>query len=310
MFLKSADKQKLSTQVRRPLHRPAGWSSICAEFLLRLAAIFSALIVLALFGFLLYFTLPLFIEGQFSELFSWHWRPFQGDFGILPMIVGTLALAISALLIAYPIGLGICLFIHGLGPARLARPLLLLVHGMTGIPTVVYGFVAVFLLVPPLRSYFSHGSGFSLLAATLTLSVLILPTIVLLINSQLQQLVPSLRLTAVALGISRVDELSSISLPAASYGLLSAAILGFGRAVGDTLIALMVAGNATQLPTSAFDSIRTLTAHIALVVSTDSQSTTYHSLFAGGLILFLTTASVNLLLHQIKRRACRDSQHA
>jgi len=294
---------------RASLNGRGGLGSFCAEWLLRAAAVFSALIVLALFGFLLYFSLPLFFEGQLGELFSWHWRPFQGDFGILPMIVGTLALAVSALLIAYPLGLGICLFIHGLGPARLTRPLLLLVHGMTGIPTVVYGFVAVFLLVPPLRSYFAHGSGFSLLAATLTLSVLILPTIVLLINSQLQQLVPDLRLTAVALGISRADELSHISLPAASYGLLAAAILGFGRAVGDTLIALMVAGNATQVPDSVFDSIRTLTAHIALVVSTDSQSTTYHSLFAGGLILFLTTVSVNLLLHRLKRRACRDPQH-
>ncbi|RLB77524.1 MAG: phosphate ABC transporter permease, partial [Deltaproteobacteria bacterium] len=88
-----------------------------------------------------------------------------------------------------------------------------------------------------------------------------------------------------------------------------AAILGFGRAVGDTLIALMVAGNAAQIPGSAFDSIRTLTAHIALVVATDSQSTTYHSLFACGLILFLTTASVNLLLHRIKHRACRETNY-
>ncbi len=220
------------------------------------------------------------------------------------MVAGTLALALSALLIAYPVGLGICLFIHGLGPRWLARPTLLLIHGMTGIPTVVYGFVAVFLLVPLLRNNFSHGSGFSLLAASLTLSILILPTIVLLINNQLQQIVPALRLTATALGISRAQELIRISLPASSYGLLAAAILGFGRAVGDTLIALMVAGNAAQMPESALDSIRTLTAHIALVVSTDSQNTTYHSLFACGLILFLTTASVNLLLHQIKRRAC------
>ena len=310
MSRQSADKQAPSTPAGHGLARSAGWGARCTEWLLRSAAVFSALIVLALFGFLLYFALPLFVEGRISELFSWHWRPFQGDFGILPMIVGTLALAVSALLIAYPVGLGLCLFIHGLGPVRLTRPLVLLVHGMTGIPTVVYGFVAVFLLVPSLRSYFARGSGFSLLAATLTLSVLILPTIVLLINSQLQQLVPALRLTAQALGISRVDELSRISLPAASYGLLAAAILGFGRAVGDTLIALMVAGNATQVPDSVFDSIRALTAHIALVVSTDSQSTTYHSLFAAGLILFLTTASVNLLLHRIKRRACRDSQHA
>jgi phosphate transport system permease protein len=275
--------------------------------LLRSAAVFSALIVLALFGFLAYFTLPLFAEGQFAELFSPHWRPFQGEFGILPMIAGTLALATSALLIAYPTGLGICLFIHGLGPERLARPVLLLIHFMTGIPTVVYGFVAVFLLVPLLRNYFSRGTSFSLLAASLTLSILILPTIVLLINSQLQQVVPRLRMTAVALGISRVQELTRISLPAASYGLQAAAVLGFGRAVGDTLIALMVAGNAAQIPDSAFDSIRTLTAHIALVISTDSQSTTYHSLFAGGLILFLTTATVNLLLHRIKRRVGRET---
>jgi phosphate transport system permease protein len=290
------------------LNRPSSWASRYVEVLLQSATVFSALVVLFLLGFLIYFTLPLFAKGEFAELFSLHWRPFHGQFGILPMVFGTLALAISALLIAYPVGLGICLFVHGLGPGWLARPVLLLIHGMSGIPTVVYGFVTVFLMVPFLRNNFSHGSGFSLLAASLTLSILILPTIVLLINSQLQQTVPALRLTAIALGIPRVQELIRISLPASSYGLLAAAIMGFGRAVGDTLIALMVAGNATQIPESALDSIRTLTAHIALVVATDSQNTTYHSLFACGLILFLTTAGVNLLLHQIKRRACRGSE--
>lgn len=225
------------------------------------------------------------------------------------MIFGTVSLALTALLIAYPLGLGICLFIHGLGPAWLARPVLLMIHGMTAIPTVVYGFIAVFLLVPLLRDHFQSGTGFSLLAATLSLSVLILPTIVLLLNSQLQQIVPRLRLTATTLGIPRSLELIHISLPAASHGLLAAAILGFGRAVGDTLIALMVAGNAAQIPDSAFDSIRTLTAHIALVVSTDSQSTTYHSLFAGGMILFLTTTGVNLALHFIRRQSGQGSNH-
>ena len=303
------NKNNRQNQDQRRSNRPLNWMSKYVETLLKYATVFSALIVLVLFGFLTYFTLPLFAEGQITELFSLHWRPFHGEFGILPMIAGTLALAISALLIAYPLGLGICLFVHGLGPRWLARPILLLIHGMTGIPTVVYGFVAVFLLVPLLRNNFSHGSGFSLLAASLTLSILILPTIVLLINSQLEQIVPKLRLTTTALGISRIHELTRISLPAASYGLLAAAILGFGRAVGDTLIALMVAGNAAQIPGSAFDSIRTLTAHIALVVATDSQSTTYHSLFACGLILFVTTASVNLLLHRIKHRACRETNY-
>jgi len=298
------DNRQQPDQERR--HRLLGWWDKGAEGLLRSAAVFSALIVLALFGFLAYFTLPLVTEGRFAELFSLHWQPFHGQFGILPMIIGSLVLAISALLIAYPMGLGLCLFVHGLGPARLARPVLLLIHFMTAIPTVVYGFVSVFLLVPLLRSHFTKGTGYSLLAATLTLSVLILPTIVLLINSQLQQVVPTLRLTATALGISRVQELTRISLPAAAYGLQAAAVLGFGRAVGDTLIALMVAGNAAQIPDSAFDSIRTLTAHIALVVATDSRSTTYHSLFACGLMLFLTTAVVNLLLHRIRRRSSHE----
>jgi len=309
LFLNSSVKDDKQNPAQGQLNRPLSWISGHTEGLLRGAAVFSALIVLALFGFLAYFTLPLFAKGQLVELFSTHWRPFHGEFGILPMLAGTLALATSALLIAYPIGLGICLFVHGLGPARLARPVLILIHCMTGIPTVVYGFVAVFLLVPLLRNSFAHGTGFSLLAASLTLSIMILPTIVLLINSQLQQVVPTLRLTTAALGISRVQELTRISLPAASYGLLAAAILGFGRAVGDTLIALMVAGNAAQIPESAFDSIRTLTAHIALVVATDSQSTTYHSLFAAGMILFLTTAMVNLLLHQIKRRVFQESNN-
>jgi len=289
---------------RSPLSSSGLFASL-AEKALFGAAIFSALIVLALFGFLAWFTLPLFFSGQISELFSLRWQPFHGHFGILPMILGTVLLALSALLIAYPLGLGICLFVQGLGPSSLARPVLLLVHAMTGVPTVVYGFIAVFLLVPLLRDFFRSGTGFSLLAAALFLSILILPTIVLLINSQLQLLVPKLRLTAATLGISTSQELLHISLPAASHGLFAAAILGFGRAVGDTLIALMVAGNATQIPGSSLDSIRTLTAHIALVVSTDSQSTTYQSLFAGGLILFLTTAAVNLTLHRLRRQSTK-----
>lgn len=281
-----------------PLDRDFTWG----EWLLLGAAVISALVVCVLFGFLLYFTLPLFLEGKAVELFSAHWRPFHGEFGILPMVAGSVALALCALVVAYPLGLGICLFIHGLGPEKLGRFVLLIIHFMTGIPTVVYGFVASLVLVPFLRNAFMAGSGFSLLAAALTLSVLIVPTIVLLIHSHLQQIAPALRLTATTLGISRVDELFHITLPAASYSLFAAAVLGFGRAVGDTLIALMVAGNAAQFPDSAFDSIRTLTAHIALVVATDSQSSLYHSLFASGVILFITTAAVNITLNRLRTR--------
>jgi phosphate transport system permease protein len=263
------------------------------------AVVVSALAVFAIFGFLLYFSLPLFFQGNFADILLGPWRPFYNSFGILPMIIGSVSLALLALVLAYPVGLGICLFAHGLGPPKLARPVLAMIHFMTGIPTVVYGFVSAVLLVPFLRSGFTFSSGFSLLAAALTLSLLILPTIVLLMNSQLQQVTSATRLTAAALGIHPAQELIWITLPAASRGLTTAAILGFGRAIGDTLIALMVAGNAAQIPHSVFDSIRTLTAHIALVVATDSQSAAFHSLFACGLILFAITTSINLALHWI-----------
>ena len=265
------------------------------------AAVVSLCAVLSLFAFLLWFSLPLFQTGQLAALLSWHWRPLQGEFGILPMVVGSLCLGSSAMLLAFPLGLGVCCFAHGIGPAWAARPLLAAIRLMTSVPTVVYGLVSVFLLVPTIRAGFS-GSGFCWLAALLTLAMLILPTIVLLVDSQFAVVSPGIRLTAAALGFSQVQALLYLTLPLSSRGLVAAAVLGFGRAVGDTLIPLMLAGNAVQLPHSLLDPLRTLTAHIALVVATDSQSAAYSSLFACGVILFVFSMAVNLGLHRLRAR--------
>ncbi|MHC1700754.1 MAG: PstC family ABC transporter permease [Humidesulfovibrio sp.] len=271
--------------------------------LLFASAAVSVLCVAAIFGFLAYFSLPLFTEHQLGAVLSWHWRPTSGEFGILPMLVGSLLLASSAMLLAFPLGLGLCCFVHGLGPTwasvDLGRPLMGLVRLMTSVPTVVYGLVSVFLLVPLIRDGFS-GSGFSWLAAVLTLAVLVLPTIVLVIDSQLRLAGPELRLTAAALGLTRAQELLHLALPLSARGLKAAAVLGFGRAIGDTLLPLMLAGNAPQVPHGPLEPLRTLTAHIALVVATDSQSAAYNSLFACGLILFLVTLAVNLGLRRIR----------
>ncbi|GAB7021577.1 ABC transporter permease subunit [Salidesulfovibrio brasiliensis] len=261
--------------------------------MLHAAAAVSCLAVLAVFLFLLRFAAPLFSTEGLAKVMQWRWEPFGGHFGILPMIVGTVCLSISAMVVAAPLSLGIACFVNGMGPKRLARPVLGVVQFMTSIPTVVYGFVAVFLLVPFIRSAFAHGSGFSWLAAALMLSLLILPTMVLVLHSQFSQVEPEVRLTAAALGLSKAQAFVHLVLPLSRRGLLASAILGFGRAVGDTLIPLMLAGNAVKPPESVLDSIRTLTAHIALVVATDSSSGAYHSLFACGMILFLTTVAVN-----------------
>ncbi|WP_457572523.1 PstC family ABC transporter permease [Desulfovulcanus sp.] len=282
---------------------PGSASDKALRVLLKTSAIFCAGVVLAIFFFLFYFSWPVFKNGQLQNILSWHWRPYDGEFGILPMIAGSLCLASLSMLIAYPLGVGICLFVQGLGPKFLRKPIISLVQFMVGIPTVVYAFVAAFSLVPFLRHSFPFGTGFSWLAASLTLSVLVLPTIVLILTAQLDALKQKLNITCLSLGLTHKQSLTQVILPSARRGLLAAGILGFGRALGDTLISLMIAGNAPQLPDSLFDSIRTLTAHVALVVATDSQSMIYTSVFASGLILFFLSASINLTLYFIHAQA-------
>ena len=267
---------------------------------MRLSALLSACAVAALLGFLIYFCLPLLRGDALSQLLGMDWRPFQGKFGILPMLAGSLALALAAVPLAFPMAVGVCCFIHGAGPDRAGRTVLRAVKLMTGVPTVVYGFVGVFLLVPLLRWAFRHGSGFSWLAAVAGLVVLILPTMILMIHSQFQVAGPRVRMAATALGLSRAQQLVHLVLPLSRRGFVAALVLGFGRAVGDTMLPLMLSGNAPQLPGSPLDSIRALTTHIALVVATDSHSMAYLSLFAAGLFLFMTTAAVTLALRWVR----------
>ena len=272
---------------------------IPARVVIAASAWVSAAVVLSIFLFLAWFCLPLMDAAALPKLLTWDWRPFQGHFGILGMLTGSLLLAFSSMLLAFPVGVGICCFVYGVGRPGPARFVLGTIKLMTSVPTVVYGFVAVFMLVPLLRDVFRQGSGFSLLAAILGLAVLVLPTVVLMLHSQFQAIEPQVRLTAAALGMTPSQKLLYLVIPASGRGFLAAAILGLGRALGDTMIPLMLAGNAAQLPGSVFDSIRTMTAHIALVVATDSQSLAYLSLFACGLLLFMTTALVNLGLRKL-----------
>ena len=289
----------VNAQGRGQAERCETWLERFISLMLMIKGLVSSLAVAAIFLFLSYFTIPIVAKGDLLKLLSWDWRPLAGQYGILPMAVGTVCLAVSATLVAYPLGVGICCFTHSLGPRFVARPIMIIIDFMTSVPTVVYGFVSAFLLVPVLRQCFEQGTGFSWLAASVTLTVLVLPTIVLVIHTQLLQLGSESQLAAVALGMSSAQTLMWVVLPQASRGLIAAAILGFGRALGDTIVSLMVAGNAPQVPDSLLDSIRTLTAHIALVVATDVHSPAYHSLFLAGLILVTISAVVNLSLRWI-----------
>jgi phosphate ABC transporter permease subunit PstA len=254
--------------------------------------------LVAIFAFLLILSMPLFLGGQWTQVLSMTWRPYEGLYGILPMLAGSLALSVSAFILAYPLGLGICLFACGSAPTLSRRVVLAVITFMTAIPTVVYGFVAVFLLVPMLNAVATGRSGPSMLAACLTLALLILPTIVLFLYETMCETEKRTRLTSASLGFSPLQALLLVVLPGSAAGLRTAAIMGYCRALSDTLIPLMLAGNAPQLPTSFFDSIRTLTAHIALVVATDNSSPAFHSLFACGLLLFGMSLAVQFMIQR------------
>jgi len=269
------------------------------------AALVSATAVLGILVFLVDSALPFFWSRDILSSLTTGWRPYDSPptYGIGPMVVGSVALAVLATTLAFPTSVGICLFTQGVGPRWLGRAMLVVIHGMTAIPTVVYGFVAVLLLVPVLRGTAFGGTGFSLLAAGLTLSILILPTMTLLMRVRIERVDAEVALACAALGMSRVQTLRQVVLPLSRRGLVAGVVLGFCRALGDTMIALMVAGNAPQLPTSPADSIRTLTAQIALVVATDWHSPEYRSVAGAGLLLFLLTTGLTMAFQRLPIRA-------
>lgn len=262
----------------------------------------SMVAALSIFALLIYFCRPLFSIEGLRTVISWEWRPFSGYFGIMPMMVGSLLLSLGALIISCPLAVGICSFVSVLAPSRPARLVSVVIHYMTSIPTVIYGFVSIFLLVPLIRDWLAKGTGLSLITAMLTLSLLVLPTIVLVYSAYVGEKDKNLKLTGAALGLSKSQYFLYVLFPVTRNGLAIASILGFGRAVGDTLISLMLAGNTPLVPHSFFDSIRTLTAHIALVIATDSQTTFYHSVFAAGLLLFVLMTLINIIIRKLGNR--------
>lgn len=257
--------------------------------------------VLMLFGFILWFALPVFLLNG-TALFSFRWNPEGGYFGVLPMVLGTGLLAVTATLLAFPMALGVNGFML-LHPRSVAtRWVWRLVRMMAGIPTIVYGLAALFLLTPFIREGVQQGSGFCLLGGVLMVVILILPVMVMILNNQLQSLADDFNFSAVALGMTRSQAIVHLVLPSAIRGMVSAILLGFSRAVGDTMLPLMLTGNATQMPGGMFDSIRTLTAHIGLVFSTEKGSAVHDSLFAAGVILLAISVLVTLAIRGIEHR--------
>ena len=263
------------------------------------ATVVGALLTLAIFVFMVMLGRPLFSVHSLTLLLTQAWAPDQGLYGIFPFICGTCAIVSLSLLIAFPLSLGNAILIHLLVPRRLARFLHRIIKLMTGVPTVVYGFVGIFLLVPLVREWFFRGSGMCILSASVLLALLISPTMILVFIESFAA-IPTAHIRALeALGGTRRQKLVYVILPGAKTGIITGLLLALGRALGDTMIALMVAGNATASPESVLDSVRTLTAHIALVMAADFDSMEFKTIFACGIILYLWTALLTLSLRYL-----------
>ena len=255
-------------------------------------------------------TALIFSEGLpvFSEVSVWDflsgttWKPTKGIFGIFPMIVGSIYTTGIALLIGIPVGLGCAIFLAEIAPHKLATVLRRGIEVLAGIPSVVFGFFGMVMLVPLIRSI-KPGSGNSMLAAGLILAVMILPTIISISEVSLRAVPKHYRDGSLAMGASKWQTIRKVSLPTAKSGIITGIVLGIGRAVGETMAIKMVAGNSPIIPDSIFQPVRTMTVNIVIEMSyVVTGSTHYAALFATGIALFVFIMILNAVVTILSRK--------
>ena len=274
-----------------------------SEFLIEkglfITAIFSIIIIFLIISFILIEGLPAFENyGFFNFLFGLEWSPTKGDFGVFSMILGSLGVTLLSLLMAIPLSLLCAIFMAEIAPDNIRKILKPVVETLSGIPSVVYGFFGLIVLVPIIRENFG-GTGFSMFTASLILTVMVLPTIISISQDSLRAVPHEYREASFGLGATNWQTIKNIVFPAALPGIVTAIILGMGRAIGETLAVIMVVGNVVQIPHSIFDPVRTLTANIALEMGY-ATGIHYNALFGTAIVLFLIIMSLLLIANYIK----------
>lgn len=262
-----------------------------AKYLVLICASTSFVILAAISLFTLRGGLPAFQEvGWLKFIFGTEWRPSLDKFGILPMIIGSLAVTIGAMIMAIPLGLGCAILLSEVAPPRVRKLLRPAVEILVGIPSVVYGLVGMLLIVPLIREI--GGSGYSIAAGAIVLMAMVLPTIISISEDSIRAVPKRYKEGALALGANHWQTIWHVLIPAARSGILAGVILGMGRAIGEAMAMIMVIGNAVQIPTSPLDPARTLAGGIAVEINYASglhQS----ALFAVGVVLFILVMTIN-----------------
>jgi phosphate transport system permease protein len=266
--------------------------------LIRVSGYSAILFVALIFYFLARSGLPALAEVPLGSLLSARWYPIEDYFGIVPLIGGSLVVTIGALLVAFPLGLGSAIFIAEIAPNWVREVLKPLVELLAGLPSVMLGFLGIIVLSPFLRTTLNIPTGLSALTASILLGFIALPTIVSVAEDALDAVPKSYRDAALALGATEWQTIWRVTVPAARSGIFTAVMLGIGRAIGETMTVMMVAGNAPVIPRGLavfLSPVRTMTATIAAEMGeVASGSTHYHVLFFIGIVLFLISLIVNV----------------
>jgi len=288
------DTAKLTSDNSRALRR----REFIVETLIRILGFSTIGFVALIFVFLLREGLPLFSEIPLGNLFSTRWYPSFEYYGILPLVLGSLLVTVTSIVIALPLGVATAVFIREVAPAWARDILKPLIEVLAGIPSVVLGFFGMTLVAPFIRQVLGIPTGLTAFAGALVLAYMALPTIISVAEDALDAVPKSYRDAGLAMGATQWQTIWRVVVPAARSGILTAVMLGMGRAIGETMAVMMVTGNAARMPAS-FDSllrpVRTMTATIAAEMGEVANgSTHYHILFGIGIALFLLTFAINL----------------
>jgi phosphate ABC transporter permease protein PstC len=267
-----------------------------------LVVAFSAVSILAVITVFMFEqgTPIMFKYGFRSFLAGSDWYPTERIFGLWPMIVGSIYVTLGAMIIGVPFGLACAVVLtefSSRGVRRIIKPVIEL---LAGIPSVVYGFIGVVILVPFIRETLG-GPGLSVLAASIILGIMILPTIISISVDSIQAIPLSYREGSIALGATKWQTVKMVLMPAARSGIIASIILGMGRAIGETMAVIMIAGNAASVPRSVLDPVRTLTSNIALEMGYASGEHR-QALFATGVILFVIIMILNTVANATSAR--------
>ena len=275
--------------------------------LFQFCALISVISLFLIIGFVFYKgSLPFLVDGYsfIDFLTGVDWVPSEEKFGILPMIIASIYATLGALVIGVPVGLFTAIFLAEIAPKSVAKFISPAVQLLAGIPSVLYGVFGLAIIVPFLQNQLNLPKGQSLLAVILVLAIMMLPTIVTVAETAIRAVPKNYREGSLALGASQIGTIFKVVVPAAKSGIMAAIVLGLGRAIGETMAVILVAGNSLIIPTSLTDSLRPLTTNIALEMGY-AFGTHQNMLFATGIVLFSFILLLNFVLAKISAKGVK-----